>query len=128
MAKRPDLREDEQRDILRSVTDVGRSKPVGYLPLATIRDVLQLDPKVVADAATARGLVAAQFGPEVCCIKSGALYVYHREALANILKVRTDAISMAGLPSDPDRFIAVIAATWFEEDHPARPIIAAAFG
>ena len=38
-----------------------------------------------------RGLTTALFGPAECCIKSGALYVYHREALA-------------GLSVNPDRF------------------------
>jgi hypothetical protein len=114
--------------LLRSLTEVGPSKPVGYLPLNTIKDFVQLTPEDVAAAATARGLATAQFGPKVCCIKSGALYVYHREALSDLLQARADTISAAGLPLDPDSFVAHIATIWFGEDHPAHAIIATAFG
>ncbi|SDR64238.1 hypothetical protein SAMN05519103_09566 [Rhizobiales bacterium GAS113] len=128
MARRPEPSEDERQTLLRSLTEVGPSKPVGYLPLYTIKDFVQLTPEAVAAAATARGLATAQFGPKVCRIKSGALYVYHREALANLLQARAEPISAAGLPLDPDRFVAYIAAVWFGEDHPAHPIIATVFG
>src|SRR5262245_61627149 len=120
--------EDERQTLLRSLTDVGTSKPVGYLPLHTIKDFVRLSPEAVAGAATARGLATAQFGPDTCCIKSGALYVYHRDALAKLLGARADVISAAGLPLDPDRFVAHVATVWFAADHPVRPIIAAAFG
>jgi hypothetical protein len=127
MTRRPKLREDERQTLLRSLTEVGPSKPVGYLPLHTIREFVQLSPEAVAAAATARGLSAAQFGPDTCCIKSGALYVYDRDALTKLLLARADAITAAGLPLDPDRFVAHVASVWFAADHPARPIIASAF-
>jgi hypothetical protein len=114
--------------LLRSLTEVGPSKPVGYLPLYTIEEFVQLTPEAVAAAATARGLTTAQFGPAACCIKSGALYVYDREALASLLQERADAIFAAGLPLDPDRFVAHIATVWFEKDHPSYPIIVTVFG
>jgi hypothetical protein len=126
-AKRPVPSEDERRFLLRSLTEVGPSKPVGYLPLYTIRDFVQLSPETVAAAATARGLTTAQFSPQECCIKSGALYVYHRAALASLLQARADAVTAAGLPLDPDRFVAHIAAVWVDEDHPAQTVIRAAF-
>jgi hypothetical protein len=120
--------EDERRTLLRSLTEVSPSKPVGYLPLDTIKNFVRLTPEAVAAAAAANGLATAQFSPMDCCIKSGALYVYHREALATLLRARADAVSAAGLPLDPDRFVAHIAVVWFEKDHPAHPIIAAVFG
>ena len=126
-AKRPAPSEDERRFLLRSLTDVGVSKPIGYLPLYTIKDFVQLSPETVAAAATARGLATAQFGAQECCIKSGALYVYHRAALANLLQAQADTVVAAGIPLDPDRFVAHIAAVWFDVEHPAHTIIKAAF-
>ncbi len=120
--------EDERNALLRSLTTIGPSKPVGYLPLYTIEKFARLAPDTVAAAAAARGLATAQFDPSACCIKSGALYAYHRDALATLLQANADAVRAAGLPLDPDHFVARIAAVWFEENHPARPIIAAAFG
>lgn len=127
MAKRLMPSEDERSFLLRSLSEVGPSKPVGYLPLYTIKDFVQLSPETVAAAATARGLTTVQFSPQECCIKSGALYVYHREALASLLETQAAAINAAGLPLDPDRFVAHIAAVWFEADHPAHAVIKTAF-
>jgi len=120
--------EAERQTLLRSLTEVGPSKPIGYLPLQTIKDFVRKSPDAIATAATARGLATAQFGPEKCCIKSGALYVYDRQALSKLLQSRFDAVSAAGLQLDPDRFVELIATVWFAEEHPARPIIADAFG
>ena len=125
MARRAEPSETE-RHWLRGLTDVGPTKPVGYLPLYTIEEFVQLTPEAVAAAATARGFATAQFGPAACCIKSGALYVYDCEALANFLQESADAIVAAGLPSDPDRFVAHIATVWFDTNHPAYPLIARA--
>jgi hypothetical protein len=114
--------------LLRDLLAVGPTKPIGYLPIKTLEQLVQLAPDAVAATAAARGLATAQFGPEACCIKSGALYVYDREALASLLQHHLDSVLKADLPPDPDRFVACIAANWFDEDHPAYPIIERAFG
>ena len=114
--------------LLRSLSRVGPNKPVGYLPLYTLTDVAQLAPERVAADAIARGLAAVRFGPDECCIQSGALYIYDRAALATVLRGQTDTLAAEGIPSDPDRFVAYIAATWLEPSHSAYAIIAAAFG
>lgn len=128
MAKSPAPTNNERQAILRSLDDVGPSKPVGYLPLSTIDEILLISPEAVAAGLTARGLATARFSPEDTCIESGALYVYHRAALHTLLANRAEAVGIADLPLDPDRFVVRIATTWFDEDHPAKPIIAAAFG
>ena len=70
--------------LLRSLSKVGPNKPVGYLPLYTLTDVAQLAPESIAADAIARGLAAVRFGPEECCIQSGALYIYDRVALSTL--------------------------------------------
>jgi len=125
---RPEPSENDRQALLRSLTEVGPSKPVGYLPLHTIEEFVQMAPEAVAATAASRGLATAQFGPAACCIKSGALYVYDREALASLLQENVAAIAAACLPQDADRFVAHIVTNWFDEDHPAYPIIARAFG
>ncbi|MEK1895623.1 MAG: hypothetical protein AAAB20_20505 [Rhizobium sp.] len=113
---------------MRSLTDVSSSKPVGYLPLYTIEKFLRSTPETLAAIAATRGLATAQFAQAACCIKSGAFYAYHREALGDLLRGNADTIRVAGLPLNPDDFVAHIAAIWYEESHVAHPIIAAAFG
>jgi hypothetical protein len=119
--------EAEQRDMLRSLLEVGPSKPVGYLPLSAIKTA-RSSPEIVAMSALADGLAAIEFAPGACCIESGALYVYDRAALNALLRERAAAATAAGLPLQADAFVARIAAFWFDRNHPARPIIAAAFG
>jgi hypothetical protein len=121
------FRDDELRLVGRSLTDVGPDKPVGYLPLYTFKAMGETGKRLREDAAS-RGLAVASFGPDECCVKSGAIYVYDREALSRELNRHTEALSAAGMPSDPDRFIAEIAAHWLDEAHPLMPLIASAFG
>ncbi|HEV2571663.1 hypothetical protein [Methylocella sp. CPCC 101449] len=127
MATKPTLTVQQRQALLSSLTDVGPSKLIGYLPLYTIKDFLQMVPETIATSFTNQGLAAAQFGPEKCCIKSGALYIYDRTRLREFLQAQVNAISAAGLPLDPDQFVEHIALVWFEEDHPAHSIIAATF-
>jgi hypothetical protein len=117
----------EQRAMLRCVMEVGPLKPIGYLPLSTIR-AAKTASEMVASSALTRGLAAIQFPPEACCIRSGALYVYDRAALNALLKACAAEAAAAGLPVQSDAFVAQIASVWYERDHPAHPIIAAAFG
>ncbi|WP_025661784.1 hypothetical protein [Rhizobium sp. IBUN] len=123
-----ELNEAQREMLLRSLTEVGSSKPVGYLPLYTIEKILRSTPETLAAIAVTRGLATAQFAEAACCIKSGAFYAYHREALDNLLQENADAVRIAGLPHDPDDFVAHIAAIWYAENHAAHPIIVAAFG
>ena len=115
MTKSLDLNKEERSALLRSLTEVGPSKPAGYLPLYTIEAFVRMTPEALAAAAAARTLATAQFTPADSCIKSGALYVYHRETLADLLRANVKAVCAAGLPLEPDDFIARIAAVWFEE-------------
>lgn len=118
--------EADRRRLLSDLMLVDPRKPIGYLPLYTLKDLLLCDPQDVASEAEASGLRAAQFGPDKCCIKSGALYVYHPGALTELLRARGDVLAENGLV-DPDQFVALIAAVWFEHDHPIFPLVVTAF-
>ena len=122
------VEDGEHERILRSLTAVGHTKPVGYLPLNTVASVLGADPAELAAQARSRGLSAIALDPGQCCIKSGALYVYHRAALRQLLRRATNQVRSSGLSTKPDEFVRQIAAQWFEPDHPIQPIIRAAFG
>ncbi len=63
MTRRPDLSDDERNALLYSLTAVGPSKPVGYLPLYAIEEFVPRTPETVAAAAAARGLATRLFGP-----------------------------------------------------------------
>lgn len=114
--------------LLRSLADVGPLKPVGYLPRSTIRRFLRTTPKALAASAVKRGLATAEFTTRNSAIHSGALYVYDRNALNSLVREQAEAVQAAGLPLDADAFVAHIAAVFYDSDHPAHGIVAAAFG
>ena len=114
--------------ILSSLTQVGPAKPIGYLPLYTIRDVLQMDPYALAQDAKARGLSSTLFGPNQCCIKSGALYVFDKHSLESLMRSSTAILVATGWPLDPDQFVARIAREWIDHAHSIAPVIKRAFG
>jgi hypothetical protein len=118
----------EREFLLRSLSQVGPDKPIGYLPLYTLRDFAMVEPADVAADAATRGLASAQFGPEACCIKTGALYVYHRDALKDLLHAHATTLAAANMSVEPGQFVAQIAAVWLAPSHPVYPIIGKAFG
>ena len=121
--------DDKMRSaILHSLMAVGPSKPIGYLPIYTIKRFLKTSPKALAASAARRGLATAQFTTKTCRIKSGAFYVYDRIALEILLNEQAEAVQAAGLPSNAGTFVAHIAAVWYDTGHPAHGIIATTFG
>ena len=101
MAKRPPPDEAEAERLLIDLRQIGPNKTIGYLPFYTIRKFLQLSPEVIAADAAARGLASQLFGPAKCCIKSGALYVYDRKGLAQLLVTHADILEPRTCRSTP---------------------------
>jgi hypothetical protein len=114
--------------IRRSLTVVGPNKAIGYLPLYTIIDILGADPEDLIAEAHVQGLSTIVLGPEQCCIKSGALYVYDSATLEQLLKTSADLVQTNALSIEPELFVKQIAATWFESTEPVYSVIKAAFG
>jgi hypothetical protein len=114
--------------ILRCLINVGPLKPIGYLPLYTIRDILQMEPHAVVRDAQAKGISAVLFGPDQCCIKSGALYLYDQQAVEHLTQSSGSILSASGWPLDADQFVARIAREWIDPAHPLAPVIRQAFG
>jgi hypothetical protein len=114
--------------ILQSLALVGPTKPIGYLPLYTIRDVLKMEPQSLARDAEARGLSASLFGADLCCIESGALYLFDRQSLWHLLQSSRAILLANHWPLDPLEFVARIAREWIDPSHPVAPVINRAFG
>ena len=119
--------ENHHASVLSSLTNVGPAKAVGYLPLQTLGRFLGLDVEAVSANARSRGLAVLVLSPEECCIKSGALYVYDPDALDKILCTSRSVLALSNFPTVPEAFVRAIARDWLESDHPAMPIIKAAF-
>ena len=121
--------DDHQKALaLRSLKRVGPTKAIGYLPLYTIVEFLQVTPETLVAEAEARGLKTLKLSAQQCCIDSGALYVYDHDELASILHIAQEILLEHELPGDPRCFVQHIAAHWFQCDHPLYVVIAKAFG
>jgi len=119
---------DEKEKILQSLTRVGDSKAIGYLPLYTIRDFLEMTAQELSEQARHRGLDALCFEEDRCLIKSGALYLYDRDRLNKILAASTHILKLHQWPTDPDLFVGAIAQEWLQPGNPILPIVKQAFG
>jgi hypothetical protein len=121
-------RAEAEKAILGNLTRVGPAKPIAYLPLHTIRYILQMDPQALAQEAEGNGLGAALFGSGQCCIRSGALYIFHRRSLEQLIELSRSVLLASGWPVDADHFVARIAREWTDHAHPVAPVIKRAFG
>ncbi|WP_147283772.1 hypothetical protein [Bosea caraganae] len=128
MARYEALSDERKASILESLMGVGPSKPIGYLPLCTIQDVLGVPVAVLLKQMMPRGILALKLNSKECCIKSGALYFYDPVALENLLRVASDDLKQCGWPRTPAEFVKHIAANWYESDHPLIGLIRMAFG
>jgi hypothetical protein len=118
----------DRNAILSGLARVGPGKPIGYLPLYTIRDVLEMEPTAIVREAEGKGLSAALFGPDQCCIKSGALYLFDRQALGQLIESSKTILSAGNWPLDPDQFVSRIAREWIDGEDPVTAVIRRAFG
>jgi hypothetical protein len=121
--------EAKKAAILSSLTQVGPTKPIGYLPLQTIRDILQVEPRTIEQEAEAKGLSTALFRPGQCCIRSGALYLFDRSSLERLLRSSSPILSANDWPEEPDSFVKRVASEWIDDQrHPVTRVIKLAFG
>jgi hypothetical protein len=118
----------EKSAVLSNLTRVGPAKPIGYLPLYTIRNLLEMEPHMLAQEARTRGLSTALFEPNQCCIKSGALYVFDRSSLERLIQSSNSVLAASHWPFDADQFIARIASEWIDQAHPVALVVNRAFG
>jgi hypothetical protein len=114
--------------LLRDLNEVGAAKPVSYLPLHTVRDLLSLDVNTLAASTRQRGLQAKIFSADKTCIYSGAIYVYDAHALQHILDEERESLLANNWPTDADAFVSQVASVWLEPEHPIFVIIQRAFG
>lgn len=84
---------------------VGKVKPLGYLPLDTIRVYNREDPEVVAKRAKESGLYAILFSEEESRVRSGALYIADIASLNELLLANRTTLLEYGWPADPLNFI-----------------------
>lgn len=111
--------------ILKSITEVGRSKAIGYLPTNTIERILKVNTDWIEKFCSQNGLRFRVFSEEQTCIKSGAIFVWSEKMLVDVLSRarRGDQLD----PMAPDDFVQLIATEWYDDDHYLMATIRRAF-
>jgi hypothetical protein len=97
-----------QPDILNDVRNVGPAKPVGYLPLSTIR-AYGGNIRTLASEAKRKDFIVRLFCEGEAPIVSGALFVASPVALTKLLKKHKDTVAAFGWSSNPETFLEEIA-------------------
>jgi hypothetical protein len=120
--------EKYRRSIFGNLAEVGGAKPLGYLPLATIKNHLDLDADALADSFVKQGLKAKVFQPNECCIKSGALYVFDPPVPQQVLDAASVVLENSSWPTDAELFVNQVAKIWVDQNQPVYAVIRRAFG
>lgn len=79
--------------ILESHLNIGREKPVSYLPLNTIERVIGIQISEYTAMIEALKNEFSVFTSEECCINSGAVFAYSHRDLANVLRSHCDVLT-----------------------------------
>jgi hypothetical protein len=99
------MMQGNSQNLLNDLRLVGPHKPLGNLPLSTIREDCGIEPEKLQKELENNGIKTLILTKEECSISSGALYVYDEEALAQLLKDNEKTLSEAGWPTQPVPFI-----------------------
>lgn len=94
---------------------VGPQKPVGYLPINTVRKA-GWSPKRVLEWAENKGLEARIFAKDECHVGTGAVYVWHLEALTHLLELNRHILEANNWAIEPSEFIQMTATTLAKSD------------
>lgn len=84
---------------------VGTKKPLGYLPLCTIRKFNHQDPYALLFLARLKGLYAQIWTQRQCHVYSGALVISDLVALRTMLEKNENILRDAHWPTSPVLFI-----------------------
>jgi hypothetical protein len=91
-------------DALSDLYRVGPDKPIGYLPLSTIKKA-GAEPRRLYKEMKGRGLSAHLFSEGESQVCSGALYVWDVHSLQKLLDINTDILDAAGWPRAAEEFV-----------------------
>ena len=114
--------------MLRDHVHVGAQKPLSFLPLNTIENVLGMTTREYQMLVSRAGNDSILLDENSCCIKSGAIYAFNEKYLDEVLKESVELLTKLHLPIRSRDFIEKIASEWFDESHAILPVIRKAFG
>ena len=120
---------DEKQGLLDDLLNVGSDKPMGYLPLSTLRDVCDNDSlQGVLCILVLKGLTVVSVPEGECTVAEGALWVWDHKALGRLLWANQGMLYREKWPVDADAFARRVMVDHAERFTPLFTLIADAFG
>ena len=98
-------KEKRKEELLNDLRLVGEEKPLGYLPILTLRKICGIDPQKMREELESKGIVVVEFKEDECRVPGGALYAYDRNALGRLLESGKTILEKNGWPTEPDGFV-----------------------
>jgi hypothetical protein len=120
--------DNSSNEILQRHLNVGWDKPISYLPIRTIEDVIGIPVATYVELIANGGNEYMIFDAEQSCIQSGAVYAFSFSDLARVLDQHSRLLSLHGWPSTPIDFIQRIASEWLDPGDPIMIVIRRSFG
>ena len=114
--------------ILENHLNIGSTKSLSYLPVATIEQVIGISVPEYLSLIEESGNQFAVFTSKECCIKSGAVYAYSSRDLENILKASREVLTRNDWPTNSKDFIRKLASEWLNDESPMLPVVKKIFG
>jgi hypothetical protein len=127
-----DIMANDRPEIITHMIDshvkVGRHKPLSYLPLKTIENVIGITTAAYQSSVEANGNKCILLGPDESCIESGAAYAYSEPDLTALLDRNKDLLHKRGWPTAPADFVRRLGSEWLPQEDPVMAVVKAAFG
>lgn len=106
----------------------GPDKPLSYLPISSLAFINGQSAEDAVSEATSCGLQARIFEHGTCVVASGAVYVWHEDALSALLERCKDKLEPNGWPVDPHAFVEMVATRFAADGSAPSAVIGVAFG
>jgi len=119
---------ERRQEMVRDHIHVGPRKPLSYLPLNTIENLMGMTVQEYQSQISKAGNDCILLDESCRCISSGAVYAFSEKYLDEVLISNAELLSLLGWPLGSRDFIKKIVAEWVDEGHPIWPVIRQAFG
>jgi hypothetical protein len=116
-----------RKKYLNDLLDVGPKKPLGYLPLSTIRGHCKVNPEDIAQYLQQKGMEVRLWHESFCRVSSGALYAYDAKALQDLLDKNAPILTEAKWPTAAEQFVNHVATELAPSYTPLFDVVADAF-
>ena len=121
-------KKDRSRDLVQ-IRELGPNKPMGYLPVESLKHYYEVDVAAEIERAHTNGYRTILFpATETLMGSEGALFVWHEEALQQLLARNRKFLEELGWSTNTESFVRHVAREWVPENTPLYNLIADAFG